>query len=252
MIPIKTSSEIAHMRTACRLSAEVLAQMASRVAPGVTTGELDAFAAKRMQEMGIKSAFLGYHGYPGCTCISLNEEVVHGIPSPNRMINAGDLVSIDVGIEADGFIGDNALTVQVGTVDSTARHLCEVCEKALQAGIAAATVGAHVSDIGYAVQSVTEGAGFSVVRDYCGHGVGRALHEEPQIPNYGKRGHGPLLRAGMTLAIEPMINAGASKVEVLENQWTVRTVDRRPSAHFEHTILVTENGPEILTCAEKK
>jgi methionyl aminopeptidase len=252
MIPIKTAAEVERMRVACRLSAQLLAEVAAQVRPGTTTGELDAFAAAQMRELGIKSAFFGYGGFPGHTCISLNEEVVHGIPGP-RAINAGDLVSVDLGVVADGFIGDNATTVRVGAVDAESARLCEVTAAALAAGIAAARAGRRLSDVGHAVQTVAEAAGFSVVRDYCGHGVGRKLHEDPQIPNYGLPGKGPVLRPGMTLAIEPMINQGTHRVEVLPNRWTVRTCDRKRSAHFEHTVLVVPDGPaEILTCAEKK
>lgn len=251
MIPVKTPSEVASMRIACRLSAEVLAEVAAAVRPGITTGELDAYAAERMQVRGVKSAFFGYHGFPGYTCISLNEEVVHGIPGA-RVVNAGDIVSIDLGVVADGFIGDNAVTVVVGGVDSEVERLCDICHSSLLAGIAAAVPGARVGDIGHAVQKMAEDAGFSVVRDYCGHGVGRSLHEDPQIPNYGSPGRGPLLKPGMTLAIEPMINQGTWEVDVMRNRWTVKTKDRKYSAHFEHTILVTDGPPEILTCAEKK
>ena len=252
MIPIKTPADLKRMRTACRLSAQILAEVTAQIRPGTTTGELDAFAAARMRALGVESAFFGYAGFPGYTCISLNEEVVHGIPGP-RVINAGDLVSVDLGVQAEGFIGDNATTVCVGAVDAASARLCAVCEAALAAGIAAARAGRRLGDVGHAVQTVAEAAGFSVVRDYCGHGVGRKLHEEPQIPNYGLPGKGPVLQPGMTLAIEPMINQGTHRVEVLPNRWTVRTCDRKRSAHFEHTVLVVPEGPaEILTCAEMK
>jgi len=240
------------MRVACRLSAEILAEVAGQVRAGLTTGELDAFAAERMRVLGVESAFLGYGGFPGYTCISLNEEVVHGIPGA-RVIQTGDLVSVDLGVVAEGFIGDNATTVQVGETDADSRRLCEACEASLMAGIDAARAGRHLSDIGHAVQTVAEKAGFSVVRDFCGHGVGRNLHEDPQIPNYGAAGKGPLLKPGMTLAIEPMVNQGHFAVEILSDNWTVKTRDRMRSAHFEHTVLIREAGPaEILTCAEKK
>ena len=240
------------MRVACRLSAELLREVAAQVRPGATTGELDAFAAERMRALGVKSAFFGYGGFPGHTCISLNEEVVHGIPGP-RVINAGDIVSVDLGVVAEGFIGDNAATVRVGAVDAETDRLCRVCEAALAAGIDAARAGGHLGDIGHAVQTVAEAAGFSVVRDFCGHGVGRKLHEDPQIPNFGQPGKGPVLKPGMTLAIEPMINQGTWKVEVMANGWTVKTLDRKRSAHYEHTVRVAEAGPaEILTCAEMK
>ena len=252
MIPIKTAEEIGRMREACRLSAVVLKELAAQVRPGVTTGELDAFAGERMRELGVKSAFFGYGGFPGQTCISLNEEVVHGIPG-SRVVNAGDLVSLDVGVAVDGFIGDNATTVRVGAVDPESERLCAVCAASLAAAIGAARAGRRLGDVGHAVQALVESAGFSVVRDYCGHGVGRKLHEEPQIPNYGQPGKGPELKPGMTLAIEPMVNQGTFRVETLPNGWTVRTRDRKRSAHFEHTVLVVADGPaEILTCAEKK
>ena len=252
MIPIKTAAELVRMRVACRLSAQLLAEVAAQVRPGTTTGELDAFAAERMRALGVKSAFFGYGGFPGYTCISLNEEVVHGIPGP-RVVNAGDLVSVDLGVVAEGFIGDNATTVRVGAVDAESARLCEVTEAALAAGIAAARAGHRIGDVGHAVQTVAEAAGFGVVRDYCGHGVGRKLHEDPQIPNFGTPGKGPVLQPGMTLAIEPMINQGTFQVDVMPNRWTVKTRDRKRSAHFEHTVLVVPDGPaEILTCAEKK
>ena len=240
------------MRVACRLSAELLREVAAQVRPGATTGELDAFAAERMRALGVKSAFFGYGGFPGHTCISLNEEVVHGIPGP-RVINAGDIVSVDLGVVAEGYIGDNATTVRVGAVDAETDRLCRACEASLAAGIDAARAGGHLGDIGHAVQTVAEAAGFSVVRDFCGHGVGRKLHEDPQIPNFGQPGKGPVLKPGMTLAIEPMINQGTWKVEVMANGWTVKTLDRKRSAHYEHTVRVAEAGPaEILTCAEMK
>ena len=252
MIPIKTAEEIGRMREACRLSAVVLKELAAQVRPGVTTGELDAFAGERMRELGVKSAVFGYGGFPGQTCISLNEEVVHGIPG-SRVVHAGDLVSLDVGVAVDGFIGDNATTVRVGAVDPESERLCAVCAASLAAAIGAARAGRRLGDVGHAVQALVESAGFSVVRDYCGHGVGRKLHEEPQIPNYGQPGKGPELKPGMTLAIEPMVNQGTFRVETLPNGWTVRTRDRKRSAHFEHTVLVVADGPaEILTCAEKK
>ena len=240
------------MRQACRLSALVLAEVTARIRPGVTTGELDAFAAERIAELGVVSAFFGYGGFPGYTCISLNDEVVHGIPGP-RVINSGDMVKVDLGVTAEGFIGDNAATVCVGETDDEARRLSRVCRESLDAGIEAARAGRHLSDIGHAVQTVAEAAGFSVVRDYCGHGVGRNLHEDPQIPNYGVPGKGPVLKPGMTLAIEPMVNEGTYAVDVMPDQWTVKTRDRKRSAHWEHTVLIRPEGPaEILTCAEKK
>ena len=249
MIPILNHEEVEAMRTACRLSAQVLAEVAERVVPGMTTGELDRFAASRMEELGVKSAFYRYGGFPGWCCISLNEEVVHGIPG-GRVINNGDIVSVDLGVKTLGFNGDNAVTVRVGTVDPDVERLCKVTEEAMWAGIDQARAGRHVGDIGHAVQRVAEAAGFGVVRDYCGHGVGRHLHEDPQIPNFGHPGRGALLKPGMCLAIEPMITLGTYRVRVLPNDWTVVTRDGKPAAHFEKTVLVKASGaPEVLTTA---
>lgn len=249
MIPILNHADIDAMRHACRLSAQVLAEVADRVAPGMTTGELDAFAAARMADLGVASAFYKYNGFPGCCCISLNEEVVHGIPGP-RIVNEGDIVSIDLGVKTGGFNGDNATTVRVGRVSPEVDRLCKVTEESLWAGIDQARAGHHVGDIGHAVQKVAEAAGFGVIRDYCGHGVGRHLHEDPQIPNFGHPGRGALLKPGMCLAIEPMITLGTYHVRVLPNDWTVVTRDRLPAAHYEKTVLVKAVGaPEILTQA---
>jgi len=245
-IPVLKGADIAAMRRACRWSAVILKEVADAVAPGMTTGELDRFAAERMALRGVRSSFLGYGGFPGYTCLSLNEEVVHGIPG-NAVINEGDVVSIDLGVWAGEFTGDNAVTVPVGRVDPATLALLETTKRSLEAGIAAAVPGGHVGDIGAAVQAVAEGAGYGVVRDYCGHGVGRHLHEDPQIPNFGKKGRGPELLPGMCLAIEPMVNLGTWRVELMPNEWTVKTRDRKPSAHFEHSVLVTEDGPEVLT-----
>ncbi len=247
MIPILNHQDQEGMRLACRLSAQVLAEVAERVAPGVTTGELDRFAAERMASLGVASAFYQYNGFPGCCCISINEEVVHGIPGP-RILNEGDIVSLDLGVKTGGFNGDNATTVRVGRVSPDVDRLCKVTEESLWAGIDQARAGRRVGDIGHAVQKVAEAAGFGVVRDYCGHGVGRHLHEDPQIPNFGHPGRGALLKAGMCLAIEPMITLGTYRVRVLSNDWTVVTRDRLPAAHYEKTVLVKPSGPpEILT-----
>lgn len=252
MIPIKTADDMRHMRVACRLSAELLAAMAAYVCPGLTTGELDDFARDWLRERGLVSAFFGYGGFPGQTCISLNDEVVHGIPGPH-VINAGDLVKLDVGVATEGFIGDNAATVRVGTVDAESEHLCQTAEACLAAAIEVARVGNRVGDIGHAVQSLAETAGYSVVRDFCGHGVGRKLHEDPQVPNFGRPGKGSVLKEGMTLAIEPMINQGTFRVETQANGWTVRTRDRKRSAHVEHTVHIVDDGPaEVLTCLDVK
>ncbi len=246
MIPIKSAADLERMRASCRRTATLLSELMRRIVPGVTTAELDAWAAARILELGGRSAFKGYHGYPGHVCMSVNEEVVHGIPG-SRRIQMGDLVSVDVGMLYDGFVGDTAGTVMVGVTDPEVARLVEVTKAALAAGIAAARVDARVGDISHAIERVVVAAGFSVVRSYVGHGVGRDLHEEPQVPNFGRAGQGPRLRAGMTLAIEPMVNAGAAEVKVLADGWTAVTADGRPSAHFEHTVAIGTDGPEVLT-----
>jgi methionyl aminopeptidase len=250
VIPIKSASEIEAMRNACRAAAEVLSTVAALVQPGRTTGELNDAAGELIKRLGGKSPFLGYKGYPGHICVSVNDEVVHGIPGKRR-VQYGDIVSLDVGIIVDGFVGDNATTVPVGLIEPRTQELLRITEEALFAGIAKARSGNRVGDISHSIQSVVEGYGFSVVREFVGHGVGRKMHEEPQIPNYGGAGKGPKLKPWMTLAIEPMINAGVSEVKMLSDGWTVVTADGDPSAHFEHTVLVTEGEAEILTWRKK-
>jgi methionyl aminopeptidase len=248
MIIVKTPEELDRMRASGRLAARIRDELARVMAPGVTTGELDAYAREMMAKAGARSAFFGYRGFPGHICTSINCVVVHGIPGPQR-IHAGDIVSIDVGVVLDGFIGDTATTVMVGVTDPRVIRLVRAAEEALEQGIAKAVAGARLSDVSHAIQQTAEAAGFSVVREFVGHGVGRSMHEEPQIPNYGPPGRGPRLRPGMTLAIEPMINLGAPDVEVLADGWTVMTKDRLPSAHVEHTVAVTDGQAEILTRA---
>jgi methionyl aminopeptidase len=250
MIVIKSPAEIERMRVACNAAAEILAAVVREVQPGRTTAELDGVAAEIIVKLGGKSPFLGYKGYPGHICVSVNEEVVHGIPRQRR-VQYGDIVSLDVGVILDGFVGDNATTVPVGVVEPRTQQLLRVTEQALHVGIAAARAGNRVGDISHAVQTTVESQGFSVVREFVGHGVGRKMHEEPQIPNYGRAGEGPKLKPGMTLAIEPMINAGASDVVMLSDGWTVVSADGAPSAHFEHTVLVTDGDAEILTWLRK-
>lgn len=250
MIPIKSEREIVKMRNACAAAAEILQAVAALVEPGRTTKELDEAAGKMIAERGGKSPFLGYKGYPGNICTSVNEEIVHGIPGKRRILY-GDVVSLDIGIILDGYVGDTATTVAVGVLKPRTQELLQITEQALQAGIAKARAGNRIGDISYAVQSFVESRGFSVVREFVGHGVGRKLHEEPQIPNYGRAKEGPKLKPGMTLAIEPMINAGTLDVQMLNDGWTVVTADGAPSAHFEHTVLVTEDEPEILTWLKK-
>lgn len=247
MIALKSPEELSRMRLACQAAAEVLAAVAKMVVPGCKTRELDEAAGELMRKRGGKSAFLGYRGYKGQICVSVNEEVVHGLAGERR-VQYGDIVSLDIGVTLDGFVGDNATTVAVGMIDWKVQRLLEVTEQSLAAGIAAARSGNRVGDISHAVQRTVEAAGFNVVREFVGHGVGRMLHEEPQVPNFGAPGKGPKLKAGMTLAIEPMTTLGGPAVEVLRDGWTVVTQDRLPSAHFEHTVAVTEGEPEILTC----
>ncbi|HEV2994455.1 MAG TPA: type I methionyl aminopeptidase [Chthoniobacterales bacterium] len=254
MIPIKSVKEIEKMRQACRSASDILDRVSEVIRPGITTKEVDEAAADFMDEAGVKSAFLGYRlghrVFPGTICISLNDEVVHGIGSQRR-IQYGEIVKLDIGVIRDGWVGDNATTVAVGVIDERTDNLLRVTEGALSRAIAVAYEGHRVGDICAEIEEEARRFGFSVVREFVGHGVGRKMHEEPQIPNYGKRGSGPKLKAGMTLAIEPMINMGTSDVRLLEDGWTVRTADGLPSAHFEHTVLITKDEPEILTWRAK-
>ncbi len=245
-IIIKSPREIALMRQAGRVVAIVIETLSKHVKPGVTTGELDKLADSEFKRLGAVSAFKGYRGFPATICTSVNEEVVHGIPS-SRVLKDGDIISLDVGAILDGFCADAAVTLGVGKITPEAQKLLETTEKALWAGIAAARVGGRLGDISAAIQSYVESRNFSVVREYVGHGIGRDLHEDPQIPNFGTAGEGPLLRKGMTLALEPMVNAGEWRTKVGDNNWTVSTIDGKLSAHFEHTIAITDNSPEILT-----
>ena len=245
-IILKSGADLEAMRAAGRVAGGVLDDIIGFVKPGVTTRQMDEFAAERIKFYGAKSAFLGYRKYPCHTCISVNEEVVHGLAN-HRELRFGDIVSVDVGVNYKGFIGDNARTVPVGGCGVLAQRLLDVTEQSLQLGIAAALPGNRVTDISRAIQNCVEGNGFSVVREFVGHGVGRTMHEEPQVPNFVDRGMDQKLKPGMTLAIEPMVNAGAADVKILKDGWTVVTRDGSISAHFEHTVLVTETEPEILT-----
>lgn len=246
MIVLKSAAEIAAMRKAGRIVAECHARLREWVVPGVTTEELDAKVEALIASRGGIPSFKGYRGYPASTCISVNEEVVHGIPGPRRL-QEGDIVGIDIGVFLDGFHGDAAYTYAVGEIDAQAQRLLQVTEEALYKGIGAVRVGGRLSDVSHAIQSHVEAAGFSVVRQFVGHGIGRQMHEDPQVPNFGPPGRGIRMRPGLTLAIEPMVNAGGYEVKVLEDGWTVVTVDGKPSAHFEHTVALTEDGVEILT-----
>lgn len=248
MIVIKSPLELSAMRKVNKMTARLRDQLAAMVCPGITTKQLGDAASEWIRSAGGVSAFYGYQGFPGQICVSVNDEVVHGIPG-SRVIREGDLVSIDVGILFEGFIGDTAITVAAGSVDAERVRLLEVTKAALNAGTAKAVAGNRVGDISYAIQSVVEAAGFSIVREFVGHGIGRDMHEDPQVPNFGKPGRGAKLHPGMTLAIEPMVNMGGAKVEVLEDGWTAVTKDGCPSAHFEHTVAVGVTAPEILTCA---
>jgi methionyl aminopeptidase len=246
LIVLKSEEEIKRMAEACRIVAEVLEGIKKIIAPGLTTKEIDEFAESFIRSKGAKPAFKGYRGYPSSICTSINEQVIHGIPSSTKMRN-GDIISIDVGVSHRGFFGDAALTVPVGTIGKEAQRLVNVTERALRAGMERTVAGNRISDISASIQQCAESEGFSVVRTFVGHGIGRELHEEPQIPNYGRPGEGPEIREGMTLAIEPMVNAGGWEVLILKDGWTAVTKDRKLSAHFEHTVAVTKNGPEILT-----
>jgi methionyl aminopeptidase len=247
VIECKSPAEIETMRTANELVADILDELRRAVGPGVTTAELDALAERLTRAAGAEPAFKGYRGYPASLCASINDEVVHGIPSSTRVLREGDIISLDMGVKLGGFFGDSAITVPVGRVSPRTEELLRVTREALWRAIAEVRVGGRVSDIGYAVQAWVEAHGFSVVREFVGHGVGRQLHEEPQVPNYGPRGRGPRLAEGMVLAIEPMVNAGKAAVRVLDDGWTAVTKDGGLSAHFEHTVAVTQAGADILT-----
>jgi methionyl aminopeptidase len=250
VIPVKRPHEIQKMRDACRTASDILQELAAMIAPGITTGEVDHRAAQLMSAAGVRSAFLGYKKFPGHICISLNEEVVHGIGGP-RSIAYGDVVKMDVGIIRDGWVGDNATSVAVGIIDPAVERLLTVTEEILEGAIRLVRPGNRIGDISHFIQSEAEKNGYGVVREFVGHGVGRRLHEDPQIPNFGKRGSGPKIKPGMTLAIEPMINMGTEKVRILQDKWTAVTADGLPSAHFEHTVLVTETAAEVLTWPRK-
>ena len=250
MIVCRSAAELEKMRAAGRLVGEVLTELTARVAPGVTTAVLDEIAEEMIRDAGAIPAFKGYHGYPATICASINEEVIHGIPSGRRILNEGDVVSIDVGASLDGYYGDSAVTLPVGAVSEQAATLLRVTEESLYKAIERVRVGGRISDIGHAVQHHVEAYGFSVVREFVGHGIGQRMHEERQVPNYGEPGRGPRLPEGMVLAIEPMVNAGKPAVKVLADGWTAVTRDSSLSAHFEHTVAVTAEGPWVLTARE--
>jgi len=250
VIVCRSAAELERMHRAGRLVGEVLLALAAKVAPGVTTAELDVIAEEKIVAAGAVPAFKGYHGYPASICASINEEVIHGIPSGRRALNEGDVISIDVGVSLDGYYGDSAITLPVGRISEDAAKLLQVTEESLYKAIERARPGARVSDISHAVQQHVEAHGFSVVREFVGHGIGQRMHEEPQVPNYGEPGRGPRLAEGMVLAIEPMVNAGKAAVKVLSDGWTAVTKDSSLSAHFEHTVAITSAEPWILTARE--
>ncbi len=246
MIPIKSAPQIQLMRQACRITGEALAIAGRAVRPGITTGELDHIVRHYIEKQGARPTFLGYGGFPGSACISVNEEVIHGIPG-KRKLREGDIVSLDVGAQIHGFTGDSAATFAAGTPSEEARKLMEVTRQSFFEGMKFAREGFRVSDISHAIQTYVEAHGFSLVREYTGHGVGANLHEDPEVPNYGPPGHGARLHRGMVLAVEPMVCAGAPAIRVLSNDWTVVTRDGRPAAHYEHSVLITDGDPEFLT-----
>jgi methionyl aminopeptidase len=250
-IPIKSADEVRTMREAARHVAEILLELRERIRPGVTTGELDEYAAKQISARGVQSSFKGYdpHGlpkYPAVLCVSVNDEIVHGIPGPRELVD-GDIVSLDFGVSVDGYHGDSAVTVPVGEISQEAQRLLAVTSRSLEAAMEVMKPGARLSDLGNAIQNTAESAGYAVVREFAGHGIGRKLHEPPWIANYGRPGRGPRLAAGMVFAVEPMLVAGRPDVRMLDDEWTAVTADGSLSAHFEHTILVTEDGSETLT-----
>jgi len=249
MIKIKTEKEIELIRRASWVAVKVLGQLKKRLRAGITTEELDKEAEKIFSKLGAVSAFRGYRGYPANICASINEEVVHGIPGPRRL-KEGDIVSLDVGAKLNGYFGDVAWTFSVGQISQNAKRLLQIGREALACGISKAREGNHLLDISSAIQSYVESSGYSVVRKFVGHGIGSQMHEEPEIPNFGMPGAGPILKAGMVLAIEPMVNEGGFEVEILEDKWTAVTKDGKLAAHFEHTIHITKDGPEILTAWE--
>ncbi len=250
MIVLKSPAEIEKMRVSGRIAAEILEELRQAVRPGVTTGSLDVLAERIIKARGATSAFLGYHDYPARICVSLNEEVVHGIPG-KRAILEGALVSIDVGVYKDGYCGDTAATFIVGDGGRANQRLVQTAQRALEEAIQKATAQYRLFDISFAIESCALAGGYAVVRDFVGHGIGTKMHEDPQVPNFGRPGSGPRLKEGMVLAIEPMLNAGTHEVEVLTDGWTVVTKDRKPSAHFEHTVAITARGAEVLTCLKR-
>lgn len=246
MINCRSSAEIEKLRRSGQVVRQLLEEIRERVRPGVSTLELEKHTERRLAQVGAQPAFKGYRGYPCCLCTSVNEQIIHGIPSARRL-KEGDILSVDLGVIVDGYYGDTAITVPVGQISEAAQRLLRVTQEALELAIEKTRLGNHLGDVSATVQGHVERNGYSVVREFVGHGIGRELHEEPQIPNFGQPGHGPVLREGMVLAIEPMVNAGAPEVRVLDDRWTAVTADGEYSAHFEHMVAVTRNGPDVLT-----
>lgn len=246
MIICKSPAEIEKLRRSGRLVREILYEARDRARPGVSTRELEDFAEKKLSQAGAKPAFKGYRGYPCCLCTSVNEELMHGIPS-GRRLKEGDILGLDLGAVLDGFYGDSALTIPVGEINESAKRLLQVSEDALELAIVKARLGNRIGDISATVQEHVEKNGYSVVREFVGHGIGRALHEDPQIPNYGQPGHGPAIKEGMVLAIETMVNSGRPELRILSDHWTAVAADGKNAAHFEHMVAVTHNGPDVLT-----
>jgi methionyl aminopeptidase len=247
MIICKSVAEIEKLRRSGRIVRQVLAEIREQVRPGITTLDLERFVVKRLKELGTRPAFKGYRGYPCCLCASVNEEVIHGIPTESRILKEGDIVSLDMGVIQDGYYGDSAITVPVGEISEPAQRLLKVTEEALELALDKVRLGNRLGDVSATVQQHAEKNGYSVVREFVGHGIGKAMHEEPQVPNFGQPGHGPLLKPGMVFAVEPMVNAGGPAVRVLDDNWTAVTADGNLSAHFEHMVAVTRNGPDVLT-----
>lgn len=247
MISLKSDRELELMRKAGSIVAQILDEVTEKVVPGASTQALDEFAEKRCKDLGVIPAFKGYQGFPASFCISINDEVVHGIPSADRILKEGDIVGIDFGVIYKGYFGDSARTFPVGSISDESSQLLKVTQESLARGIEQCRDGRRLFDIGYEIQNYVEGFGYGVVREFVGHGIGKSLHEDPQVPNFGPKGKGIPLKVGMVLAIEPMINMGSPQVTVLDDGWTAVTADRSLSAHFEHTVAITEKGPEILT-----
>ena len=247
MIICKSAAEIEKLRRSGRMVRQVLGEIREQARPGITTMDLEKYVARRFKELGARSAFKGYRGYPCCLCASVNDEIIHGIPSDRRPLKEGDILSLDTGVILDGYYGDSAITIPIGAINESAQRLLKVTEEALELALDKVRVGNRLGDVSSTVQHYAEKNGYTVVREFVGHGIGKSMHEEPHIPNYGQPGHGPLLKPGMVFAIEPMVNAGGPGVRVLDDNWTAVTADGKLSAHFEHMVAVTKNGPDVLT-----